>query len=731
MTTTHRLCIAVLAALALSLAFQSPAWAVRAMTWNIGGGPSNEAVGPRASAGVPFDLGGIDAVVARYHPDVLALQEVCSWQSKSVAQSLGYIQWHETTVHDLNDARPGADGRCDYGDAILARAAGGTGNFRTDLLPPRQCKLSAFDSLVAECRVDLGVLVPVAGSWIRATSAHLGTRFEPYAEGTSDTSQISTLISDATRQESSAILMGDFNVPPEDKRLTPSIAKRGYTEAGGVQPGLACDSTQGCSLTFPAGGAFGAPRLRGDYIWFRGYSLQSGGMHDAGSAYANGNPASDHRPLIADLTPSAPVVTLATPALRSATTNHRPKLSGATAGATGTPVTARLYSGAVATGVPLQTIQVTPAPDGSWSADLPTDLPDGVYTARATWLPATNSSTNTFVVDSTPPSTSMRGATAVTNANPKFDFTSNEPDSWPYEPPPSFECSLDGGAWDTCFPPQRFRNLTEGPHSVAVRATDAAGNAEPGQATHNFTVDATPPATAITSPPESPTATGAYLTFSSSEPGSRFRCRLGGRLKACSSPAIYTPLLPGPHVFEVQALDAVGNPDPRGASISWVTAPRLSRLATLPNPFFVRTGSRGGTVFSYVLSGNATVRLSIESPAAGNLYNGQCLTAPPPAPAPVPVPLPVPPFTAPPEPGPACTAWVSQGQLVRRGRPGTNRAAFPGKLAGRALAIGRYRVVATATDQAGYSGTPRTISLRVRSAPKPKPKPKPRKPRKR
>lgn len=43
----------------------------------------------------------------------------------------------------------------------------------------------------------------------------------------------------------------------------------------------------------------------------------------------------------------------------------------------------------------------------------------------------------------------------------------------------SFECSLDGGAWTPCGPVKTFTGLSKGRHTLAVRAVDSAGTADP------------------------------------------------------------------------------------------------------------------------------------------------------------------------------------------------------------------------------------------------------------
>jgi len=48
--------------------------------------------------------------------------------------------------------------------------------------------------------------------------------------------------------------------------------------------------------------------------------------------------------------------------------------------------------------------------------------------------------------------------------------------------PSSFECSLDGGAYQPCSSPVRYTELTPGRHTFAVRAVDQSGNRDPAPA---------------------------------------------------------------------------------------------------------------------------------------------------------------------------------------------------------------------------------------------------------
>ncbi len=84
-------------------------------------------------------------------------------------------------------------------------------------------------------------------------------------------------------------------------------------------------------------------------------------------------------------------------------------------------------------------------------------------------------------------------------------------------------------------------------------------------------VDTTPPETTITAqPPASTTESSATFSFSSSESGSTFACKLdAGSWSSCASPKVYSGLSVGSHTFSVRATDATGNTDATPATKSW------------------------------------------------------------------------------------------------------------------------------------------------------------------
>jgi hypothetical protein len=150
-----------------------------------------------------------------------------------------------------------------------------------------------------------------------------------------------------------------------------------------------------------------------------------------------------------------------------------------------------------------------------------------------------------------------------------FGFTSSEANS-------TFACRFDSAATATpCTSPMTYAGLAEGAHKFRVKATDPAGNTDPTAARRTFTVDTTPPETTITSGPSGTiTQSDASFSFSASEAGSHFRCRLdSASFEGCNSLKAYSSLAAGTHRFRVRAIDRAGNLDPTPAIRDFTVQP--------------------------------------------------------------------------------------------------------------------------------------------------------------
>ena len=139
--------------------------------------------------------------------------------------------------------------------------------------------------------------------------------------------------------------------------------------------------------------------------------------------------------------------------------------------------------------------------------------------------------------------------------------------------------------------------LSEGDHTFEVRALDQ-GLVDPTPSSYSWTIDLTSPETIITSGPAGlTTSTSATLEFNCNETICAFECSLDGAIwSSCSSPANYSALVDGSHMFEVRATDAVGNVEVTPASYAWVidTLPPDTLITSQPaNPSNVSSAAFG------------------------------------------------------------------------------------------------------------------------------------------
>ncbi|MFP2912310.1 Ig-like domain-containing protein, partial [Pyxidicoccus sp. 3LFB2] len=259
----------------------------------------------------------------------------------------------------------------------------------------------------------------------------------------------------------------------------------------------------------------------------------------------------------------APVVTITTPANGAVLPTPDVTYSGTTV--PGAQVTV------VVDGVLVGT--VTADASGIWTLPSGTPLMDGPHSVTVTATdPAGNTSepvTHTFAVDALPPDTTFTVTPpAVTNATTAtFEFTSDESGV-------TFECSLDGAAFTPCTTPLALGSLTEGEHTLQVRAVDADGNVDPTPASYTWTVDVTAPDTSIVSGPalvDAPST--ATFDFASTGGGVAYECSLdGAAFVPCTDPVTFSNLASGPHNLAVRAVDAAGNVDPTPATYSWAVS---------------------------------------------------------------------------------------------------------------------------------------------------------------
>jgi hypothetical protein len=81
--------------------------------------------------------------------------------------------------------------------------------------------------------------------------------------------------------------------------------------------------------------------------------------------------------------------------------------------------------------------------------------------------------TYTWTIDTVPPDTTITAGPQGTATSDSATFTFSSTQA-----PSNFECSLDSAPYDACTSPASYSGLANGPHTFAVRATDAAGNVD-------------------------------------------------------------------------------------------------------------------------------------------------------------------------------------------------------------------------------------------------------------
>ena len=163
-----------------------------------------------------------------------------------------------------------------------------------------------------------------------------------------------------------------------------------------------------------------------------------------------------------------------------------------------------------------------------------------------------------WTVDTTPPvvtfGTINPAGTYINQNQITINFSANES--------ATFQCSVDSRTATNCSSPVSLSDLTDGPHSFGVVATDLAGNVS-SMATYTWTVETTPPTVAFTLivPSNSPSnSTVRTFSFIGSSDTVSYICSLdSATAAACTSPYPVTGLSEGAHQFDVYAIDAAGN----------------------------------------------------------------------------------------------------------------------------------------------------------------------------
>lgn len=130
--------------------------------------------------------------------------------------------------------------------------------------------------------------------------------------------------------------------------------------------------------------------------------------------------------------------------------------------------------------------------------------------------------------------------------------------------PVTFQCSLDGAAYQPCASPDTVSGLADGAHTFSVEATDAYGNVEHNPPSFFWTVDTSTPVATFVSPTPSGTTTdrNPEIAFAASY-SATFTCSLDGApFTNCYSPVKLQDLGYGSHSFRVVATGVAGTSGP-------------------------------------------------------------------------------------------------------------------------------------------------------------------------
>jgi hypothetical protein len=216
---------------------------------------------------------------------------------------------------------------------------------------------------------------------------------------------------------------------------------------------------------------------------------------------------------------TVPVVTLTSPVAGSTLGTRTPTFAGTggTAAGDATSVTVKLYSGASATGTPIQTFTAPRQADGSYVSAPASSLADGTYTARAEQADSAGnvglSSAVTFGIDGTTPIvtlTSPGDGSATNDTTPAFNGVAGTAagdaasvtvrvyagTSASGTPVQSLSASRQA---DASYGVSAFPALPEGTYTARAEQSDTAGNTGLSAPT-TFRIDTATPAVTLTVP---------------------------------------------------------------------------------------------------------------------------------------------------------------------------------------------------------------------------------------
>ena len=160
------------------------------------------------------------------------------------------------------------------------------------------------------------------------------------------------------------------------------------------------------------------------------------------------------------------------------------------------------------------------------------------------------------LVDITAPKTVITGGPSgrTNDRTPVFTFRSGAD--------VTFQCQIDGAAYQSCSSPVTTTPLSDGAHSFTVGRSTRSSTSRPSPPSRSFTVDTVAPDTRFTKKaPKRFFKKKVKFKFAASEAGAHFQCQLDGRAwRSCGATLKYG-VQRGRHTIAVRAVDATGNAD--------------------------------------------------------------------------------------------------------------------------------------------------------------------------
>jgi hypothetical protein len=192
----------------------------------------------------------------------------------------------------------------------------------------------------------------------------------------------------------------------------------------------------------------------------------------------------------------------------------------------------------------------------------------------------------------------------------QIDFSTSDPSATP-------ECRLAGpgqpGTYGPCYKSNAalYTNLANGAFTFSVRDADFPSSTP---ATRSFTVAALD-STITGWPPEPTNDTTPTFTFTGANGAVTFQCRVdGAAFASCSSPFTTPAQAPGPHTFEVRALNGNGLPEntPAARTFTVDLTPPDTTITAGPTGIVASTSA----TFAYGSEPATTFECSLDNPGA-------------------------------------------------------------------------------------------------------------------